>query len=280
MVPISDAADGDGGASDTGIPDVPPGDTGGGDTSAIDTGASDTSVDAVPSDTGSADTGPADTGPADTGPADTGFDAGPCPGGETGSVACPFTSLGAISAVATGDYHFLFGSESFETRVDAAEGGGWMLVASADETVTSSGALTRTRTGPLTLQSHGILAPEIIDAIPDPGEVRINSSTGSVIVTSAFSRDSYVLGQLRNYQSLHRSVEDGEPGDLRWTGDTSRVSTTCGGSAPASLDGFIFQACGTASLHWAPRNSNNRWNRWHWGDGDSARDKLNLWVRD
>lgn len=240
----------------------------------------------VPSDVGvdpDVGIGP-DVGPIESDAAlgDSGTDAGPCPDGSTGSDPCPFTSLAQIAGVEDGDYAFEIGGVSFRARVDGEGGGGWMLVASADETTSGRRALTRTASGPVTRQSHSIFGPEIFAAL-DAREVRIDSSAGSPVVASVRSSDSYVLDQLRAYLTLHAVAP--EAGSVRWRGDDAdRMTSTCRNVAPESLDLLIYQTCGASgnNLHWGPNpaglgDSPNRLNAWVYRS--ATRDRLNLWVR-
>jgi hypothetical protein len=158
-----------------------------------------------------------------------------------------------------------------------------MLIASADDATTGRVRLMQTTTGPVTRQSHDIFAPEIVAALPDAGEVRIDSTPGSPIVASVRSDDAYVLGQFRSYRSLH--AVPAEAGSVRWRGaDTPRMTSTCNNVEPEPLDRLIFQTCGAGgnNLHWCPDpmglgDSPDALNRWVYRSG--PRDRLNLWVR-
>ena len=215
---------------------------------------------------------------------DGGSDAGPCPAGATGSALCPFTTLVQLMGVPSGTYDFAMGGRTFQALVDDSEGGGWLLIASANHETTGRASLVRSMTGPVTRQSHTIFAPEVVSALPDAREVRIDSSPGSAVVASAQSDDAYVLGQLRGYLSLHASSNGGEAGTVRWRGDAGRMGSTCRNTAPESLDRLIFQTCGAGgdNLHWGPNperlgDSPDALNRWVYRSG--SRDRLNLWVR-
>lgn len=214
---------------------------------------------------------------------DAGSDAGPCPDGPTGSGACPFTTLGQLMGVEGGTYDFSMADLAFRAVVDDGDGGGWMLIASADDATRGRVRLMQTMTGPVTRQSHDIFAPEIVAALADAREVRIDSTPGSPILASVRSDDAYVLGQLRDYRSLHAVAA--EAGSVRWRGaDTPRMTSTCNNVAPESLDRLIFQTCGAGgeNLHWGPDpmglgDNADALNRWVYRSG--PRDRLNLWVR-
>ena len=172
---------------------------------------------------------------------DAGSDAGPCPDGATGSGVCPFTTLAQLMGVASGTYNFAMGGRTFQALVDDSGGGGWMLIASANHETTGRVSLQRTTTGPVTRQAHTIFAPEVVAALPDAREVRIDSSPGSSVIATVQSDDAYVLGQFRGYLSLHASVDLGEAGMARWRGAAGRMGSTCRNTAPESLDRLIFQ---------------------------------------
>ena len=215
---------------------------------------------------------------------DGGSDAGPCPDGATGTAVCPFTMLAQLRGVASGTYDFAMAGRTFRALVDDSEGGGWMLIASANHETTGRASLVRMMTGPVTRQSHTIFAPEVVSALPDAREVRVDSSPGSAVIASAQSDDAYVLGQFRGYLSLHASADMGEAGAVRWHGDAARLTSTCRNTAPESLDRLIFQTCGAGgeNLHWGPNperlgDSPDSLNRWVYRSG--SRDRLNLWVR-
>ena len=219
----------------------------------------------------------------DSARADAGSDSGPCPAGPTGGAMCPFTTLAQLMGVEGGIYDFSIGELSFRAVVDDGEGGGWMLIASADDATRGRMGLMQTTTGPVTRQSHDIFAPEVVAALPDVREVRIDSTPGSPIVASVLSDDTYVLGQLRSYRSLH--AVGAEAGSVRWRGaDTPRMTSTCNNVEPEPLDRLIFQTCGAGgeNLHWGPEpmglgDSPDALNRWVYRSG--PRDRLNLWVR-
>lgn len=249
------------------------------DSAPIDSSQADSQADTM------ADSGPDAPGPdatadsaIDTAVADTGVDASLCPAGPVGSTECPYTSLVDAADAPPGIHWFEFPAATFRGLVDDSDGGGWLLVASADDS--ASGSLVPS-TGPVLRQSHSILSPSLVAALPDIGVVRIDSSAGSNTVASVTSSDPFVLDQLRAYQSLHpRAAEDGT---LRWSGPEAwRMTSTCANAPQEDIGDFIFVACGAPGLglHWRPVQEGTHaeaMNSWTWSTG--TRDRLNLWVR-
>jgi hypothetical protein len=192
-----------------------------------------------------------------------------------GSIANPFTTLSQAGEVKLpGKYYFNINGKTFISYVNTQRGGGWVLVAGGNYATTET---AYTKSTDLDQRSDKILPPDVVAALTDTYEVRINA-TNRPHQLDIVSRDATVKSRLLSYTTLGYDTLADEL-KTKWSGfDTlgkiNRVSSSACVGYNNSLDKGIIDNCGNASgLRWVVANNAES------VSGVNRQDNLHLWVR-